>query len=99
MRALSILAGLAAATLLTACSPAASSDADEKSFRAEAAAAAEPSEEKLAPVTDAEGNELDPQLADAVRAKMAEDKAALENGENDASAPSDTGAPAAEDAT
>ena len=98
MRTVSALAGLAVATLLGGCSPT-SSDADEKSFRAEAAAVAEPNEQCQQPVLDAQGNELDPQLADAVRAKMAEDKAALENGENDASAPSDTGAPAAEDAT
>ena len=96
MRIVSALAGLAAATLLSACSPT-SSDADGKSFRAEAAAVAAPSEETLPPVLDAEGNELDPQLADAVRAKMEEDKAALESGENDASAPSDSGAPVAED--
>ncbi len=95
MRIVSTLAGLAAATLLSACSPT-SSDADEKIFRAEAAAVAAPSEETLPPVLDAEGNELDPQLADAVRAKMEEDKAALESGENDASAPSDSGAPVAE---
>ena len=96
MRTVSALAGLAVATLLGGCSPT-SSDADEKSFRAEAAAAAASSEETLPPVLDAEGNELDPQLADAVRAKMEEDKAALESGENDASAPSDAGAPAEDD--
>ena len=99
MRTVSALAGLAVATLLSACSPT-SSDADEKSFRAEAAAAvAQPNEQGQQPVLDAEGNELDPQLADAVRAKMAEDNAAIEDSEIDASAPSDTGAPAADDAT
>ena len=98
MRTVSALAGLAVATLLSACSPT-SSDVDEKSFRAEAAAVAQPNEQGQQPVLDAEGNELDPQLADAVRAKMAEDKAAIEDSEIDASAPSDTGAPAADDAT
>ena len=98
MRTVSALAGLAVATLLGACSPT-SPNADEKSFRAEAAAVAQPNEQGQQPVLDAQGNELDPQLADAVRAKMEEDKAALENGEDDASAPSDTGAPTAEDAT
>ena len=98
MRTVSALTGLAVATLLGACSPT-SSDADEKSFRAEAAAVAQPDEQGQQPVLDAEGNELDPQLAEAVRAKMEEDKAAIEDSENDASAPSDTGVPAAEDAT
>ena len=98
MRRVSVLAGLAVASLLTACSPAASSDADEKSFRAEAAVAAEPSEDKLPPVLDAEGNELDPQLADAVRAKMDEDNAAAEEAAQ-ADAVSDNSAPAADDAT
>lgn len=96
MRTVSALAAVAIATLLSACSPAASS-ADEKSFRAEAAASAVPNDEEQQPVLDAQGNELDPQLADAVREKMEEDKAALGSGEGDASAPSDTGAPAADD--
>ena len=80
MRKLSTLAGLALAWLLAGCSPAASSATDETSIRAEsvAAAVAEPTEEKLPPVTDAEGNELDPALAEAVRAKMDEDKAVSE---------------------
>lgn len=96
MRTVSALAAVSIASLLSACSPA-TSDADEKSFRAESAAAAAPNEEALPPVLDAEGNELDPQLAEAVREKMAEDKAALEGGENDASAPSDAGVPAEDD--
>ena len=96
MRTVSALAGLAIATLLSACSPAPVSDADEKSFRAEPVAAAEPSEEKL-PVLDAQGNELDPELADAVREKMEEDKAALEAGADDSSAPTDDGAAASDD--
>ena len=97
MRTVSALAGLAVATLLGGCSPT-SSDADEKSFRAEAAAAAASSEETLPPVLDAEGNELDPQLADAVRAKMDEDNAAAEEAAQ-ADAVSDNSAPAADDAT
>ena len=98
MRKVSVLAGLAVVSLLSGCSPAASSDADEKSFRAETAAAAEPSEDKLPPVLDAEGNELDPQLADAVRAKMDEDNAAAEEAAQ-ADAVSDNSAPTADDAT
>ena len=91
------LAALALAAALNACSPAPTSDADEKSFRAEPVAAAASADEKLPPVLDAEGNELDPELADAVRAKMAEDKAALEPGEDDPSAPTDDGAAASVD--
>ena len=97
MRTVSALAGLAVATLLGACSPT-SSDADEKSFRAEAAAVAQPDEQGQQPVLDAQGNELDPQLADAVRAKMDEDNAAAEEAAQ-ADAVSDNSAPAADDAT
>lgn len=94
--------GLAVLTLvaaLTACSPAAQTDADEKSFRAETPAQAEVAAEKPMPVLDAQGNELDPELADAVRAKMEEDKAALVPGEGDASPPTDNGAAASNNET
>ena len=99
MRMVPALAGLATAALLSACSPTAQNDADEKSFRAESPAVAAQNEEKLPPVLDAQGNELDPELADAVREKMDEDKAALESGREDASAPTDAGAAASEDET
>lgn len=100
MRKVSALAGLAISALLSACSPAVSADTHEKSLRTEAivAAAAAPSEEKLAPVVDAEGNELAPELADAFRAKMEEDKAAAEDAQQ-ATAAVDNGAPAGNDAT
>ena len=100
MRMIIALAGLATATLLAACSPTAQSDADEKSLRAEAPAIAEQDADKELPVLDAEGNELDPELADAVRAKMAEEKAALEGASpDDASAPTDEGVAASDDET
>ena len=99
MRIVPALAALATAALLSACSPTAQADADEKAMRAETPAMAEQAEEKPMPVLDAEGNELDPELADAVREKMEEDKAALEEGENDASAPTDDGAAASDDET
>ena len=86
------LAALTLAAALNACSPAPTSDVDEKSLRAEPIAAAEPNDEAR-PVLDAQGNELDPELADAVREKMEEDRAALESGVDDASAPTDDGAP------
>ena len=92
MRMVPALAGLAAVTLLSACSPTAQADADEKAMRAETPAMAEQAEEKAMPVLDAEGNELDPELADAVREKMEEDKAALEADADDSSAPTDDGA-------
>ena len=93
MRRVLALAGLVTAALLSGCSPAAQSDADEKAMRAETPAMAEQAAEKAMPVLDAEGNELDPELADAVREKMEEDRAALESGVDDASAPTDDGAP------
>ena len=99
MRIVPALAALATAALLSACSPTAQADADEKAMRAETPAMAEQAEEKAMPVLDAQGNELDPELADAVRAKMEEDKAALESGVDDASAPTDDGAVASEDET
>ena len=99
MRMVPALAGLATATLLSACSPTAQSDADEKAMRAESPAMAEQAMEKPMPVLDAQGNELDPELADAVREKMEEDKAALEDDQSDASAPTDDGAVASEDET
>ena len=100
MRKIIVLAGLATATLLAACSPAAQSDADEKALRAEAPALAEQDADKELPVLDAEGNELDPELADAVRAKMDEEKAALEGSSpDDASAPTDEGVVASDDET
>lgn len=92
------LAALALAAALNACSPAPTSDVDEKSLRAEPIAAAEPNDEAR-PVLDAQGNELDPELADAVREKMEEDKAALEDGASDASAPTNDGAAASDDET
>ena len=92
------LAVLALVAALSGCSPAAQTDADEKSFRAEPIAAADPSEAQP-PVLDAQGNELDPQLADAVRAKMEEDQAAPESGGDDASAPTDDGVAASDDET
>ena len=100
MRKVSTLAGLATAALLSACSPVTSADAEEKTLRTEAvaAAAAAPTEEKLAPVIDSQGNELDPVLADAFRAKMEEDKAAAEEAQQAAGAV-DNGAPAGNDAT
>ena len=94
-----IFACVALASLLAACSPAAQSDADEKAMRAETPAMAEQAAEKAMPVLDAEGNELDPELADAVREKMEEDKAALEGNLDDASAPTDAGAATSEDET
>lgn len=95
-----IVMALATATLLAACSPTAQSDSDEKSLRAEAAAVAEQDVDKELPVLDAEGNELDPELADAVRAKMEEERAALEVASpDDASAPSDEGVAASDDET
>ena len=99
MRIVPALAALATAALLSACSPTAQADADEKAMRAETPAMAEQAEEKAMPVLDAEGNELDPELADAVREKMEEDKAALEDGASDASAPTDDGAVASDDET
>ena len=99
MRMVPALAGLAAAALLSACSPTAQNDADEKAIRAESPAMAEQAMEKPMPVLDAQGNELDPELADAVREKMDEDKAALESGGDDASAPTDAGAVASDDET
>ena len=99
MRMVPALAGLATATLLSACSPTAQSDADEKAMRAESPAMAEQAMEQPMPVLDAQGNELDPELADAVREKMEEDKAALEGNLDDASAPTDDGAAASEDET
>ena len=100
MRMVLALTGLAAAALLSACSPSAQADADEKAMRAEAPAQAVAEAEKPMPVLDAEGNELDPELADAVREKMEEDKAALEGPvADDASAPSDNGAAASDDET
>ena len=100
MRMIIALAGLATATLLAACSPTAQSDADEKAMRAEAPAIAEQDADKELPVLDAEGNELDPELADAVREKMAEEKAALEGASpDDASAPTDEGVAASDDET
>ena len=94
------LAALALAAMLNACSPAPQTEVDETSFRKETPAqAAAASEETLPPVLDAQGNELDPELAEAVRAKMEEDKAALESGESAASAPTDDGAVAADDET
>ena len=97
MRMVLALAGLVTAALLSACSPTAQSDADEKAIRAESPAMAEQAMEKPMPVLDAQGNELDPELADAVREKMDEDKAALEDGGEDASAPTDAGAAASDD--
>ena len=94
MRKVAVLAGVALASLLAGCSPAASSDADEKSFRAETAAQAKPVDEPILSVTDAAGNELDPELADAVRAKMEQDKAELA-GADTGDAPADTTVPAA----
>ena len=99
MRMVPALAGLATATLLSACSPTAQSDADEKAMRAESPAMAEQAMEQPMPVLDAQGNELDPELADAVREKMEEDKAALEGNLDDASAPTDDGAAASDDET
>ena len=99
MRTVLVLAGLATAALLSACSPVAQSDADEKAMRAETPAMAEQAADKPMPVLDAEGNELDPELADAVREKMEEDKAALEPGADDASAPTDDGAAASDEET
>ena len=99
MRRVLALAGLVTAALLSGCSPAAQSDADEKAMRAETPAMAEQAAEKAMPVLDAEGNELDPELADAVREKMEEDKAALEAGADDSSAPVDDGAAASDDET
>ena len=99
MRMVPALAGLAAVTLLSACSPTAQADADEKAMRAETPAMAEQAEEKAMPVLDAEGNELDPELADAVREKMEEDKAALEADADDSSAPTDDGATTSDDET
>ena len=99
MRIVPALAALATAALLSACSPTAQADADEKAMRAETPAMAEQAEEKAMPVLDAQGNELDPELADAVREKMEEDKAALEDDQSDASAPTDDGAVASEDET
>ena len=99
MRMVPALAGLATAALLSACSPTAQSEADEKAMRAESPAMAEQAMEQPMPVLDAQGNELDPELADAVREKMEEDKAALEGNLDDASAPTDAGAAASEDET
>ena len=82
MRKISALVGLAAAAaaILSACSPAPATGSDEKRLRTEpvAAAVAAPREETLPPVTDAQGNEVDPVLADAFRAKVEEDKMAAE---------------------
>ena len=99
MSPIRIAAGLATAALLSACSPTAQSEADEKAMRAETPAMAEQAEKKAMPVLDAEGNELDPELADAVREKMEEDKAALEADADDSSAPTDDGATTGDDET
>ena len=100
MRKIIVLAGLVTATLLAACSPPAQSDADEKALRADAPAIAEQDADKEQPVLDAEGNELDAELADAVRAKMDEEKAAREGSSpDDASAPTDEGVVASDDET
>ena len=100
MRMVLALAGLATAALLAACSPSVQSDADEKAMRAEAPAEVAATAENEMPVLDAEGNELDPELADAVRAKMEEDKAASDGSAADeASAPTDDGEAASDDAT
>ena len=99
MRIVPALAALATAALLSACSPTAQADADEKAMRAESPAMAEQAMEKPMPVLDAQGNELDPELADAVREKMEEDKAALEGNLDDASAPTDAGAGSSDDET
>ena len=93
-----MLACAALASLLAACSPAAQTDADEKSFRAETPAQAEVAAEKPMPVLDAQGNELDPELADAVRAKMAEEQAARQSGD-DPDPSADEGGARADNAT
>ncbi|QGN53609.1 hypothetical protein [Novosphingobium sp. Gsoil 351] len=99
MRTVVALAGFAATALLSACSPSPQADADEKAIRAETPAQAEQAAEKPMPVLDAQGNELDPELADAVREKMEEEKAAQEDSGGDASAPSDDGAAPSNDET
>ena len=64
------LAGLA---LVAACSPAPPQPQETgEPPRAPVAVVAEPTPEELPPMLDGEGNELDPELADAVREKMAE---------------------------
>ena len=64
------LAGLA---LLAACSPTPPQPQETaEPPRAPVAVVAEPDPEELPPMLDGEGNELDPELADAVREKMAE---------------------------
>ena len=68
--ALLALAGLA---LLAACSSAPPQPQETaEPPRAPVAVVAEPTPEELPPMLDGEGNELDPELADAVREKMAE---------------------------
>ena len=67
------LVALAGLALLAACSPAPPQPQDTaEPPRAPVAVVAEPTPEELPPMLDGEGNELDPELADAVREKMAE---------------------------
>jgi hypothetical protein len=90
MRIALALAGLSAAALLCACAPDPRSDADEKAMRAEPPAVVAKDEEKEMPVFDAQGNELEPELADAVREKMEEERAAQGDGQQ-ADAPANEG--------
>ena len=85
------LAGMALAALLGACSPAPQQSSGEDEPRPAVAAMAEPEEQELAPVLDSEGNELDPELADAVREKLASEAPVAEREEDPDAAPADDG--------
>lgn len=88
MRRLPVLQSAAVFAVLSACSPAPQqAQSNDEPRPTVAAAAAEPAERELAPVLDAEGNELDPELADAVREKMAESAGGPEAEEDPAAAP------------
>ena len=85
------LAGMALAAWLGACSPAPLQPSGEDDPRPAVAAMAEPVEQALPPVLDADGNELDPELADAVREKMASDTPSVERDDDPDAAPADDG--------
>ena len=70
--------------LLGACSPAPQQSPSGDEPRPAVAAMADPVEQEPDPVLDAEGNELDPELADAVREKMAEQGAPEPDADPDA---------------
>lgn len=85
MNATLVVAAGAALALLGACSPTAQEPTGEdEPAKTVAAMPADPVAPEPPPMLDGEGNELDPEMADALREKMEEDKAALEEAEDDA---------------